>query len=80
MNSIYVIQNEDRYVIAATYEKEKALQICKENKNWSYREIPFYSCEGTEIKVIAGPIEMIKYFPKKKDLKNCFFNDKKDLL
>ena len=53
MNYIYVLQDYKSYVVGATYEERKAMQICKE-KGWTYRMIPFYSCEGTEIKVIAG--------------------------
>lgn len=62
MNNVYVLQDKTGYVVGATYEEPKAIQICKE-KQWTYRMIPFYSCEGTEIKVIAGPIP-IEYFPK----------------
>lgn len=61
MNSIYVLQDETGYVVGATYEQTKALDIISERKTlfnspWTYREIPFYSCAGTIINVIAGPI------------------------
>ncbi len=69
MNGIYVIQDKDGYVWAATYEREKANEICqscqgKEKEGSSYRLIPFYSCEGTVINVIAGPIPE-ELFPKR---------------
>jgi len=68
MNGIYVIQDKAGYVWAATYEQEKAIEICrscqgKEKDGSSYRAIPFYSCEGTVINVIAGPIPQ-EYFTK----------------
>ena len=68
MNSIYVIQEKDGHVWAATYEEEKAIEICqscvgKEKEGSTYRRIPFYSCEGTIINVIAPPIDK-KYLPK----------------
>jgi len=68
MNGIYVIADKDGYVWAATYEQEKAIEICqsckgKEKDGSSYRAIPFFSCEGTVINVIAGPIPQ-EYFPK----------------
>ena len=68
MNSIYVIQERDGYAWAATYEEQKAIEICqscigKEKAGSTYRRIPFYSCEGTIINVIAPPIDK-KYLPK----------------
>jgi hypothetical protein len=55
MHCVYVLQEKTGYVVAATYEEPKAIQLCKD-KGWTYRLVPFYSCEGTKIKVIAGPI------------------------
>ena len=55
MNYVYVLQDETGYVVGATYEEPKAIQICN-SKGWTYRMTPFYYCEGTVIKVIAGPI------------------------
>jgi len=68
MNSIYVIQEKDGYAWAATYEEQKAIEICrscigKEKAGSTYRRIPFYSCEGTVINVFAPPIDK-KYLPK----------------
>lgn len=68
MNGIFVIQDKTGYAWAATYEEEKAIEICrscfeKEKEGSTYRAIPFYSCEGTIINVIAGPIPK-KYLPK----------------
>jgi hypothetical protein len=61
VNGIYVIQDKTGYTWAATYEEEKEIEICrscrgKEKEGSTYRAIPFYSCEGTVINVIAGPI------------------------
>ena len=55
MNNLYVLQDATGYVVGAAYEESKAVQICKEN-GWTYRMVPFYKSNGTEIKVIAGPI------------------------
>ena len=61
MNWIYVIQDSNGYAVSACYEVEKAVEICRSpcgiKDNLTYREIPFYKLEGTEINVIAGPIE-----------------------
>jgi hypothetical protein len=56
MTSVYVIQDKDYHVWAATYEEPTAIKICKENPGSSYRNVPFYISEGTVINVIAGPI------------------------
>lgn len=56
MNYIYVIQDENGYVYAATYEESKAVDMCQASKGHTYREIPFYSGLGTEITVISGNI------------------------
>lgn len=55
MTSIYVIQDQDYYVVGATFESEKAHEICKE-KNYTFRSVPFYKCDDTKITMIAGPI------------------------
>lgn len=57
MDSIYVIQDTERHVWAAAYEESEAMRICKENPGASYRTVPFFTAEGTEITVIAGPID-----------------------
>ena len=62
MKKCYVLQNENGYVVGATLERQKASELCFENKGWSYRMVDFYSCEGTEISMIAGPIPK-EYFP-----------------
>jgi hypothetical protein len=57
MNWAYVIQDKEGQVCAATFEQSKAIELCKEfGLHTTYRSIPFYSCNGTEIIVIAGPI------------------------
>lgn len=61
MNYVYVLQDKTGYVVGATYEESKAIQLCNET-GWTYRMIPFYSCKGTEVKVIAGAIPE-EYFP-----------------
>lgn len=61
MNHVYLLQDATKYVVGATYEEAKAIQICKE-KGWTYRMTPFYSLEGTVITVTAGPIPK-EYFP-----------------
>ena len=66
MNWINVIQDKNGHAWAATYEEEKAIEICrsctgKEKEGSTYRAIPFYKMDGTEIQVIAGPIDK-KYF------------------
>jgi hypothetical protein len=33
-----------------------AIKICRENQGSTYRNVPFYTSEGTVINVIAGPI------------------------
>lgn len=55
MDSVYVLQDKTGYVVGATYEEAKAVQMCRAN-GWTYRSVPFYKCEETEIRVIAGPI------------------------
>ena len=62
MNQIYVIQDKSGHVWAAAYEQEKAIEICrsceeKEKVGSTYREVPFYKMDGTEIQVLAGPID-----------------------
>jgi len=64
MNHIYVLQDENYYAIGATFEAEKAIEICK-GKNMTYREVPFYKCADTEIILKAGPIPK-EYWPKSK--------------
>ena len=56
MNSVYVIQDKDYHVWAATYEEPMAIKICRENQGSTYRNVPFFTAEGTVINVIAGPI------------------------
>ena len=62
MNGIYVIQDKNGYVWAAAYAEYKAIEICrsclgKEKEGSTYRAVPFYKLEGTEIQVLAGPID-----------------------
>ena len=65
MNWAYVIQDKNGEVYAATFEQSKAVQLCKESgPETTYRSIPFHSCSGTEISVVAGPIPQ-KYLPDK---------------
>ncbi|NVO11697.1 MAG: hypothetical protein HXX16_17180 [Bacteroidales bacterium] len=59
MNHAFVLQDETGYAVGVAYEEPKARQLCKEN-NWSYRLVPFYWNKGTEVHVIAGPIDNIK--------------------
>ena len=56
MNWIYVIQDKERAAIAATFDEGKAIQMCRCNKEFSYREIPFISTSAIEVTIKAGPI------------------------
>lgn len=57
MNHVYVLQNENGHVVGAAYEESRAVKACKDSgMKWTYRCVPFFLNEGTEIKVIAGPI------------------------
>ena len=59
MDSVFVIQDKDYHVWAATYEEPMAIKICRENPGSTYRNVPFF----TEITVKAGPIGK-EYLPK----------------
>jgi len=63
MNWIYVLQDATGHVWGATFEQGKALEKCKEKVNNTYREVPFLKEDGTEIQLIAGPIDK-KYLPQ----------------
>ena len=63
MDSVFVIQDKDYHVWAATYEEPMAIKICRENPGSTYRNVPFFTLEGTEITVKAGPIGK-EYLPK----------------
>jgi hypothetical protein len=63
MKKAYVLQNENGYVVGATFELQKASEICYANKGWSYRMVCFYKCNGTDISMVAGPISQ-EYFPR----------------
>lgn len=55
MNHIYVIQDQDGYAFAAAYEESKAIEICKEKGNkTTYRLIPFYTEDETEISIFSN--------------------------
>ena len=62
MEKAYVLQNENGYVVGTTLERQKASDLCYENKGWSYRMVDFFKCDGTEISMVAGPITK-EYFP-----------------
>ena len=55
MNHIYVIQDKDGYTFAAAYEESKAIEICQEKGNkTTYRLVPFYSEDETEITTVSN--------------------------
>ena len=56
MDSVFVIQDKDYHVWAVTYEEPMAIKIFRENPGSTYRNVPFFTLEGTEITVKAGPI------------------------
>lgn len=74
MNSVFVMLNKTGYAVAATYEEPKAIEICR-NNGWSYQRIPFYSCEGTEITVVAGPIKNAHFPSSERTLMGDFKPD-----
>lgn len=60
MITIYILQDDCGSAIGASFELEEISKIIQHAKSrevyWTYREVPFYKCEGTEINIIAGPI------------------------
>lgn len=55
MNHIYVIQDKDGYTFAAAFEESKAIEICKQQgHNTTYRLVPFYTEEETEITTVSN--------------------------
>ena len=67
MNYCYIIQDENGNAWAATFEEEKAIDIINQiekakGKRDTYRPVPFYKMETTEINLIAGPIPK-EYLP-----------------
>lgn len=56
MNHIYLVQDKENNVFGATFEEDLAICIC--NKiGGSYRMAEFFKNIGTEINLIAGPIQ-----------------------
>ena len=64
MKSIFVIENKEKEAVGATFEEPEAIRICKENAVLTYRSIPFFTSNGTEVTIKAGPIGK-EYLPKK---------------
>ena len=48
MEKAYVLQNENGFVVGTTLERQKASELCFENKGWSYRIVDFYKCDDTK--------------------------------
>ena len=63
MKSIFVIQDTEKQAIGAAFEESEAVRICKENTALTYRSIPFFASNGTEVTIKAGPIGK-EYLPK----------------
>ena len=63
MKSIFVIQDTEKQAIGAAFEESEAVRICKENTTLTYRSLPFFASEGTEVIIKAGPIGQ-EYLPK----------------
>ena len=51
---IFIINNADGIAIAATIDEEKAIELCKENKNnnWYYSELQLYKSDYIELTLI----------------------------
>jgi len=51
---IFIINNADGIAIAATIDEEKAIELCKENKNnnWYYQVLPLYKSDYIELTLI----------------------------
>jgi hypothetical protein len=65
MNHTYIIQDENKEACAATFQQSMAVELCQKlGPKTTYRSVPFYSCDGTEIKVVAGPIPR-EYLPER---------------
>ena len=62
MKTIFVIQDTEKQAIGATFEESEAVRICKEN-TLTYRSIPFFASNGTEVTIKAGSIGK-EYLPK----------------
>jgi hypothetical protein len=63
MKTIFVIQDTEKQAIGATFEESEAVRICKENPALTYRSIPFFASNGTEVTIKAGSIGK-EYLPK----------------
>lgn len=50
---MYVIQNAAGYTVAAAYEVSQAIAFCQANQGHTYRLVPFYKEETTEITLVS---------------------------
>ena len=57
----YVIKDKNNFPVASTFFEPQAMTYCQENEGCSYILLPFLLEEGTEINMIAPPIDA-KYF------------------
>ena len=51
---IFIINNADNVPIASAIDEQKAIEMCKDNKdkNWFYQELPLYKSYGIEINLV----------------------------
>ena len=53
MTKMYVIQNAAGHAVAAAYEVSQAIAFCQANQGCTYRLVPFYKEETTEITLVS---------------------------
>lgn len=59
---IFIIKNADEVPLATAIDEQKAIEICKENKdkNWFYQKIKLYKSKWIELKIINNKPVQIK--------------------